>query len=112
MTLVAYPDYNKRADLGDMWALQGRSTMHLACMRQMDECKVQCQIVEMLLDRSADVNAKDDMVCGACACSFHSHAVSIKPDVTLHLHPVKHIPFYAWYCTDFRQHLSVVYMWC
>lgn len=71
------PTHDKRADLGDIWALQGQSTMHLACMRQTDECKVQCQIVQMLVDRGADVNAKDDMVCGACACSSDVHAVLI-----------------------------------
>lgn len=60
-----------------MWALQGTSTMHQACGRYADECKDQCQIVQMLIDRGADVNAKDDMVCGACACSSDLHVVSI-----------------------------------
>ena len=43
--------------------------MHQACMGPMDECKDQCQMVQMLVDHGADVNAKDDMVCGAFACS-------------------------------------------
>lgn len=62
------PAHDKGADLGDMWALQGKSAVHLACMCQTDECKVQCQMVQMLVAHGADINAEDDTVCGPCVC--------------------------------------------
>ena len=65
------PIHDEGADLGDVRALQGTSAMHQACVRHSDECKDQCQMVQLLVDHGADVNAKDDMVCGACACSSH-----------------------------------------
>lgn len=54
--------------------------MNLACMRQSDECKVQCQIVKTLVAHGADINAKDDMVCGA---QFDLHFVFVDKVVTL-----------------------------
>lgn len=72
-------------DLDDMWALQGRSAMHLACLPLLVECKVQCQNVQMLVAHGADVNAKDDTVCVHAYARFDLHVMFVDTTVTLQL---------------------------
>ena len=120
VTVMAHDRHVNRADhdLDDMWALQGRSAMHLACLPLLVECKGQCEIVQMLVAHGADINAKDDVVCGAL---FDMHAMFIDTVVTLQLPQCiqcnmhwMHSP--AGYCTGSLKHLSccehAMYLWC